>query len=56
MPLGLKRFQQSKQSHFVTFTCYRRLRHLNDAAIRDLVVVALEQARRRFRFCSESRQ
>lgn len=26
MPLGLKRYQRSKQSHFMTFTCYRRLR------------------------------
>ena len=49
MPLGLQRFQQSKESHFVTFTCYRRLRHLNDTAIRDLVVAMLEQMRRRFR-------
>ncbi len=50
MPLGLKRYQNSKQSHFVTFTCYRRLRHLNDAAARDIVVAALEQARVRYRF------
>jgi putative transposase len=50
MPLALKRYQQSKQSHFVTFTCYRRLRHLNDGPMRDLAVAALEQTRRRFRF------
>ncbi|HYX68440.1 MAG TPA: transposase, partial [Terriglobales bacterium] len=48
MPLGLKRFQESKQSHFVTFTCYRRLRHLDDPAMRDLVVNVLEQTRLRF--------
>lgn len=48
MPLGLKRYQESRQSHFVTFTCYRRLRNLSDAAMRDLVVAVLEQTRRRF--------
>ena len=50
MPLGLKRYQNSKQSHFITFTCYRRLRHLNDPTTCDLVVTALEQARIRYRF------
>lgn len=51
MPLGLKRYQQAKQSHFVTFTCYRRLRHLGDPAMRDLVVAVLEQTRLRFGLC-----
>jgi putative transposase len=32
----------------VTFTCYRRLRHLDDPAMRDLVVAVLEQTRLRF--------
>ncbi len=50
MPLGLKRYQNSKQSHFVTFTCYRRLRHLDDPGVRDAVVAALEQARVHYRF------
>ena len=49
MPLGLKRHQSSKQSHFVTFTCYRRLRHLENAAMRDIVVAALERARQSYR-------
>ena len=48
MPLGLVRYQQSQQSHFVTFSCYRRLRLLDTPAMRDLVVAALEQTRRRF--------
>ena len=50
MPLGLKRYQRSRQSHFVTFTCYRRLRHLDPAEMKDLVVAMLEQTRRRFSF------
>ncbi len=50
MPLGLKRYQNSKQSHFVTFISYRRLRHPNHAAARDIVVAALEQARVHYRF------
>jgi putative transposase len=50
MPLGLKRFQQSQQSHFVTFSCYRRLPLLDTPALRTLVIAALEQARRRFCF------
>jgi hypothetical protein len=24
MPSGLRRFQQSRQLHFITFSCYRR--------------------------------
>lgn len=50
MPLGLKRYQQTLQSHFVTFSCYRRLRHLDTSAMRDLFVATLEQTRRRFSF------
>jgi REP element-mobilizing transposase RayT len=44
------RYQQSQQTHLVTFTCYRWLRHLDDPATRDLVVAALEQARLHYRF------
>ena len=51
MPRGLVRYQQSQQSHFVTFSCYRRLRLLDTPAMRDLVVAALEQTRRRFSLC-----
>ncbi len=45
MPRALKRYQNSKQSHFITFTCYHRLRHLEDPTFRDIVVQTLEQAR-----------
>jgi len=50
MPLRLVRYQQSQQSHFVTFSCYRCLALLKAPAMRNLVVAALEQTRRRFSF------
>ncbi len=48
VPLGLKRYQQSGQSHFVTFSCYRRLPYLTDPARRDVVLACLGQTRRRY--------
>jgi putative transposase len=51
MPHGLKRFQQSAQSHFVTFTCYHRRRGFDSPAVYDLLVQVLEQMRRRFALC-----
>ncbi|MGH6630279.1 MAG: REP-associated tyrosine transposase [Burkholderiales bacterium] len=48
MPRGLKRFQESKQTHFVTFSCYRRQGRLRPPARCDLFVEKLEQTRRRF--------
>ena len=51
MPHGLKRFQQSAQSHFVTFTCYHRRRGFDAPAVYDLFVRVLEQMRRRFALC-----
>ena len=50
MPYGLKRYQQSKQSHFVTFSCYHRLPHFGDERLRDLFVQCLERMRRKYRF------
>lgn len=50
MPRGLVRYQQSHQSHFVTYSCYRRLRLLDTPAMRNLVVAAPEQTRSRFSF------
>jgi putative transposase len=50
MPFGLKRYQQSKQSHFVTFSCYHRLPHLRDERLRDLFVECLERMRCNYRF------
>ncbi len=48
MPHGLKRFQQSKQSHFVTFTCYHRRQGFDSPAVYDLFVQVLEEMRCRF--------
>ena len=50
MPLGLVRFQQSMQSHFVTFSCYRRLQLLRPIRFRDLFVESLERVRLKYRF------
>jgi putative transposase len=49
MPWGLKRFQESGHSHFVTFSCYhRRPRFTADLAKR-VFQAALERVRRSFR-------
>jgi putative transposase len=48
MPHGLKRFQQSGQTHFVTFTCYHRRPYFDSPAVYDLFVEVLESTRRRF--------
>ena len=50
MPWGLRRFQQSGDLHFVTFTCYRREPLLVTAEAKLLVERALEQARRQYGF------
>ncbi len=51
MPRGLRRFQQSGQSHFVTFSCYRRQPYFAYAKIFDLFLQVLEDMRRRFQIC-----
>ena len=51
MPYGLKRFQRSGQSHFVTFTCYHRRRGFHSPAVYDLFVQVLEEMRCRFALC-----
>ena len=49
MPWRLKRFQQTGQSHFVTFCCYhRRPLFATDVAMR-IFEAALERVRRKFR-------
>ena len=50
MPWGLKRFQESRQLHFVTFSCYRRRPLLSSPIRRELVERALEDTRRSYRF------
>ncbi len=51
MPYGLKRFQQSAQSHFLSFTCYHRRPGFDSPAVYDLFVQVLEEMRRRFELC-----
>ncbi len=51
MPRGLRRFQQSRQSHFVTFSCYRRQANFISPDIYDLFVQCLEDMRRRYSMC-----
>ena len=51
MPHALKRFQQSRQSHFVTFTCYHRQANLTSPAVCDLFLEVLECMRRGFAMC-----
>ena len=48
MPRGLRRFHDSGQSHFVTFSCYRRQPNFVNASVYDLFPVCLEYMRRRF--------
>jgi putative transposase len=48
MPTGLRRFQQSGDSHFITFSCNGRRPNFVDAAVYDLFPICLERMRRKF--------
>src|ERR1039457_2913551 len=48
MPRGLRRFHESGQSHFITFSCYRRQPKFVSPAVYDLFPRCLEDMRRRF--------
>ena len=48
MPSNLRRFHQSGQSHFVTFSCYRRRQNFITSTDYDLFLVCLKDMRRRF--------
>jgi REP element-mobilizing transposase RayT len=48
MTLGLRRFHQSRQSHFLTFSCYHRQPGFNSPDTCDLFLACLEEMRRRF--------
>ena len=50
MPTGLNRFQQTRQLHFLTFSCYQRRPLLGTAAARDVFENVLERFRQRYRF------
>jgi len=48
MPWGLKRFQESGQTHFVTFSCYHRRPLLTTDPVRRTFELALERVRHTF--------
>lgn len=50
MPWGLRHFQQSKQLHFITFSCYRRKKKLGTPEARLVFEHALERVRRDYAF------
>ena len=49
MPRGLRRYHESGQSHFITFSCYRRKPKFADTRVYDLFPLCLEAMRLRFR-------
>lgn len=51
MPWGLKRFQQSRQLHFLTFSCYRRRRNFESAQSRTIFESSLEKVRGQCGLC-----
>jgi putative transposase len=50
VPTHFKRYNNSKQLHFITCSCYHHIPFLGRAQRRDLFLKVLEQARRRYRF------
>jgi putative transposase len=50
MPTRLVRLQQTGHSHFITFTCYRRMQFLNAEPVCTAVLQALENTRLRYQF------
>jgi putative transposase len=48
MARGLRRFHQSQQSHFLTFSCYHRQPKFRSPPACDLFLECLESMRRRF--------
>jgi putative transposase len=50
MPWGLKRFHQSGDLHFITFSCYRRKKKLGTPGPRRIFELALERVRRKYVF------
>jgi putative transposase len=50
MPSQLKRFYETADLHFVTFSCYHRRPNLNLRLNRDLFLSVIEQVRLRYQF------
>jgi putative transposase len=51
VPWGLKRYQETRDLHFITFSCYRRLPLLACPEAKRQFEISLEQARWQYRFC-----
>jgi putative transposase len=47
----LKRYQETRDLHFITFSCYRRLPLLASPSAKQQLEISLEQARWQYRFC-----
>jgi putative transposase len=50
VPSGLRRYQQTRQLHFITFSCYRRQAKLAAASARRAFERSLEQSRKNYGF------
>lgn len=51
MPSGLRRYQQTGELHFITFSCYRRQPKLGAPPARAAFERSLERTRRAYTFC-----
>jgi putative transposase len=51
MPWGLKHFQESRQSHFLTFSCYSRKPKFTSPNNRIVFESALERVRKNYELC-----
>ena len=51
MPWGLRRFQETGQLHFLTFSCYKGRPNFGNAPSRTTFETSLEQARQRCGLC-----
>src|SRR5438132_1036361 len=51
MPWGLKRFHQTRQLHFLTFSCYKRRANLGTPESRSTFEAALERVRQQYELC-----
>lgn len=51
MPWGLKRFQETRQIHFLTFRCYHRRPRFTNAGACGMFVSALERVRENYSLC-----
>ncbi len=51
MPWGLKRFQESGQTHFITYCCYRRRESFSSPSAKYTFEAALERVRIAYNLC-----